>query len=971
MKLLALATLLAAASALAADRAPGDGDAATAALREGDFESAVTLLRQALAADPRNAQVANDLGYALGKRGDRREAERHLRLAVELDPRRSYAYLNLADLLAEDPSRWQRRDEVAGWLERGLAAVADDAAGRARVTLALAVFEHSVGRLPSAERRVEELLASAEVPSPVRKRAVDLAGLIAGDEKARALEDWPAQAPGPADLATVKRAQAALDGGEPAGALALLAPVVERTPAAVEPRFLRAVALEALGRLDQAAQELALIVQLRPSHAAAWRRLGTLLANHGGTLDAERADEALRHALVLEPSWDDVRALRAKVAAKRAPVNTRPAGTPAPAPSTKAQKLLSEAQRWWADDAPEFAEPLLRQALADSPAYVDAAATYYALSREVPEATLRALWNDGEALTRLAVEVQAYGRPGTIGAVVGRCLDRAVALGWAEARWRRADLRAASGDRAGALADLVAYVATGPAPPHLDEARALRTMLASQARATAVQAPTQATLALLADRPDEAERLLGGACRRELGPERLVELGRVKEYAGATDAALTCYELALDGAAGSDSLEAAAAHAALVRLAAAAARAPVTSLAGLEERLRQGRRAQVPAAAWALARLEMHRRRPEMALAQIDFFLATADPDDPARAEAHAARATLTAEEEAAQQGRAVRARAVAGAVAAAALALLGWGGVRRLRGTSVRRALARRPALFPELSRAVAELRHDVLKHRASVLGLADRPQTRREDLARALLEPRPVSSVVAEIYERVAQAAAGLGLTLRPLEREPVFGPLARDLRRAEAAVAGQGATPLLGELDRALRERHGPRLAELLGLGPRTTLDAARVSGWVRAVEAELGAPLAVGLVLRDMDASVAVDGDALFTVVANLLRNGAAAVAGSPSPHLVLRVEREADVTGRQLVTVLVADSAPRVPTLTEIEERDGQRGLGLVRDVTRRWGGHLVIRREPAPLVKAIGASFPAVAGELAAGGAAA
>jgi hypothetical protein len=241
----------------------------------------------------------------------------------------------------------------------------------------------------------------------------------------------------------------------------------------------------------------------------------------------------------------------------------------------------------------------------------------------------------------------------------------------------------------------------------------------------------------------------------------------------------------------------------------------------------------------------------------------------------------------------------------------------------------------------------------------MAEREETRREDLARALLEPRPASTMVAEIYDRVAQAAIGLGLTLRPLDREPAFGPVARDLRRAEEALRGENELSL-ATLDRALREEDGPRLAQLLTLGPRTALDAARVSRWIRAVEAELGAPLGVGLALRDIDACVAVEEDALFTVVANLLRNAAAAVAGAPEPRLLIRIEREADVTGRQLVTVLVADSAPRVPTLAEIEERDGQRGLGLVRDLTRRWGGHLVVRREAPPLVKAIGACFPGV-----------
>jgi tetratricopeptide (TPR) repeat protein len=970
--LLIAGTVTPAAGQFRVDRAAQarrDADAGLAALRDGDPDGAVTLLRQAHAADPSNAPIANDLGYALGKRGERREAERLLRRAMELDPRWSHVYLNFADLLAEDPARWQRRDEIVAVLERGLEAVAADEAGQARVTLALVVFERSVGRLASARRRLAELLdrepggprpgspGPVEVPPAVRKRAVDLATQIAGDERTRALQDWPVTSLGMADQATVKRAQQAVDGGEPERALALLAALVARLPGAVEARFVRAQALEALGRLDRAEQELAIILQLRPSHAAAWRRLGILLAVHGGTLDAERADEALRHALALEPSWQDVREQREKVAAKRPPAAAAPAAPATPPPSARARKLLDEAhQAWAAGGADELVERLAAQALAESPAYVDAAVTYHAFTGTVPETTVRALWADADALTRLAAQAQVY-RPGT--AVVARCLERAVALGSHDARWWRADLRAATGDRGGALTDLIEYVAGEPNPPHIDEARALRAMLMARPE-TADPAAEQALLALLADRPREAERLLGGPCRRELPPARLVELGRVHEYAGAAAPALDCYQLALETTGRGGAGDAAAGHAALVRLAAAAARAPVERLGALEGPLRQARRAQVPAAAWALARLEMQRKRPEMALVQIDAFLATAPPDDPARPLALSARASLSESDTALQRRRATRALVAVAALAAATLALLAWGTVRRLRGTSVSRALARRPALFPELSRAVAELRHDVLKHRASVLGMADLPRTRRQDVARALLEPRPASAVVAEIYERVAQTARGLGLTLRPLEREPAFGPVARDLQRAEAALRGESDAPL-AELDRALREEHGPRLARLLTLGPRTALDAARVTGWIRAVEAEHGGPLGAGLILRDMDAQVAVDEAALFTVVANLLRNAAAAVAGTSGARLLVRIEREADVTGRQLVTVLVADSAAGTPTLAEIEQRDGQRGLGLVRDLTRRWGGHLVVRAEAAPLVKAIGACFPAAA----------
>src|SRR5205814_7195078 len=114
-------------------------------------------------------------------------------------------------------------------------------------------------------------------------------------------------------------------------------------------------------------------------------------------------------------------------------------------------------------------------------------------------------------------------------------------------------------------------------------------------------------------------------------------------------------------------------------------------------------------------------------------------------------------------------------ALAAAAVLLLAR---RRWGGRTVASALRRRPALFPEVSRAVGEVRHDVLKHRAGVLGLLADPDASRAEVARALTEPQPASVVTASIYDRLAQAARGPGVALRALPREPVFGALARDL-------------------------------------------------------------------------------------------------------------------------------------------------------------------------------------------------
>ena len=73
---------------------------------------------------------------------------------------------------------------------------------------------------------------------------------------------------------------------------------------------------------------------------------------------------------------------------------------------------------------------------------------------------------------------------------------------------------------------------------------------------------------------------------------------------------------------------------------------------------------------------------------------------------------------------------------------------------------------------------------------------------------------------------------------------------------------------------------------------------------------------------------------------------------------MRVERERDVTGRQVVSLLVGDSAAATLTLEAIEGRESGRGLAIVRDLVRQWRGHLVIRAEAPPFTKVVGACFP-------------
>ena len=920
---------------------------AMARLRAGSYAEAAELFAKAAARDPGNAALATDLGFALGRAGRRAEAETVLRGAIEKDPHRYYAYVNLADLLAEDPARWERRDALVAFLDKGLEALKEDRKGRFNLLLGLAGFERAVGRTAAARARLQPLLAPEAPPlsRAQRKRVLDLLDTIALDERARALEDWPAPAP-----ATARR----------------LAAEAER--------------FEAAERVDDAIRNLEIAVNLAPSNAEAWRALGRLLAAHGGALELDRADEALRQALTLEPGWSDLRELRGQIGRRRAIVSTpTPRST---APSEHARTLYQQAEEWIdVGDPIGMGRDLVEEALADSPDFVAAAVSLYALGGTVPQATIDALHDDGPGLWALADGVRKLGkvdRTDKAGAtapdsdaLVGPWIDRAVELDVQEARFARAATRAVAGDRPGALADLVAYVAREPNPEHLAEARALRGELAEKADPsernghnddTHLSPRLLARIRLIEDRPDAALRALGGSCTRELPANRLVAIGMVYEYADQRTAARDCYEMA--GATGD--------RGALTRMARLDARLSDAELRTADRGLlEQAASLDVAAAWWALARLEIAsgstgdagaaRTHAGTALALAAKSPAPADSWIPA---AQATEQRLSQNWHLAEETRRLQRRRTELAAVALALSAIALLARRRWGGRTVAAALRKRPALFPEVAGAVAELRHDVLKHRAGVIGAALDPQVAPEEIARALTEPRPTSVVVAGIYDRLVRAARGAGSPLRPLAREPVFGALTRELARAELLAT---RSPLdgrdeLGAIDRRLRGPHADALDALLKMGPRTRLDAAALSRWIAAVEAERRQGghgwAAPGLSLAALDLDFPVELAALSAIFSNLLRNAQAAVDGTPAARVVIRADRERDVTGRQWVTLLVGDSAPGALTLESIEARESGRGLAIVRDLVRAWRGHLVVRPEPAPLVKLVGASFP-------------
>jgi signal transduction histidine kinase len=201
---------------------------------------------------------------------------------------------------------------------------------------------------------------------------------------------------------------------------------------------------------------------------------------------------------------------------------------------------------------------------------------------------------------------------------------------------------------------------------------------------------------------------------------------------------------------------------------------------------------------------------------------------------------------------------------------------------------------------------------------------------------------------------------MVLRRLSREPVFGPLVRDLLAAEGILRRGGPSAKLSRIDVRMREVHGARLASLLKQGPRTRVDASSLSDWIHGVEAEVrrgGAGwTAPSVLLQGMEVEFPVEREALATIFANLLRNAQAAAA--PGGRVLVRLGEERDAAGRSVHVLLVGDSAPGDITLEEIESRESGRGLAIVRDLTREWAGHVVVRSEQPPLRKAVGACFP-------------
>jgi signal transduction histidine kinase len=455
---------------------------------------------------------------------------------------------------------------------------------------------------------------------------------------------------------------------------------------------------------------------------------------------------------------------------------------------------------------------------------------------------------------------------------------------------------------------------------------------------------------------------LGGACRKGLPFDSLMAIGRVHEFMGSVTDALDCYGLAIDGAA---AVTAERKRRAWERLASAATGLAAGELGRFRPSLELALKAQVPLAALSLARIAESENDWTQATTLVRAFLDGADADDPRLVEARAlqARVGKVIESEIEQGNR--RSERIRVLVALLVVASLVGLFARRRYRQPISRALRSQPLLFPVLTQAIGQIRHDVLKHRASALELLADPTTNSKDVARALLEPEPASTMVASIYQHLAQEARGLGLRLCTLTREPVFGPLIADLSRAESLLQQNAPASIedLRAIDERLRGMHADRLQELLLSGPRTTVDAGLLARWIDAMTNEpgRGSWTAPQLNLKDAETFFPLPESTLSSIFSNLLRNAIAAATDEPNAAVEVRVEQSRDSMGKRMVSLLIADSSSQPLEVADLDNRPADRGLGIVREATRAWGGEIIAHDEPAPFRKVVGVRFAAPA----------
>lgn len=310
---------------------------------------------------------------------------------------------------------------------------------------------------------------------------------------------------------------------------------------------------------------------------------------------------------------------------------------------------------------------------------------------------------------------------------------------------------------------------------------------------------------------------------------------------------------------------------------------------------------------------------------------------------------------------------------------------LRRRRGLTLAEWLRRDPGATREVRPVLGRLSHEVFKHGGLLLGDAEERLSSGEDF-------RPSAEILAG---RLYPSATGPGLVR---EGRAALDDLAAIARRRGAALNLRHKDPLLAPVvaavealdaahddlaslaaGRALPPRRRAALATRLALAaealnPRAGLALHRLLDAAGSTEASFAALAALlASVSREKTAALpALEGAGLFggggaplrvklpaAEWETLFRNLFANALGSPRLAL-LAEERRDPVTGQAQGRFVLFDADPRLLTSEMLRGRAAERGLGVVADIVRRWGGAVDVVPGAPGYVKGVSVEFAVV-----------
>jgi len=565
-------------------------------------------------------------------------------------------------------------------------------------------------------------------------------------------------------------------------------------------------------------------------------------------------------------------------------------------------------------------------------------------------------------------DLLADGYGGAQDAAAAGAYRRALALDptWADLWWRHGAVSLRAGDREGAAESFRRYAALAPEGPHAAEARGL---VAGVARVRPPPPDVPAAAGCPPDVPvDACEAFWVAVAWQKRGEpaKGLAALEGVREEApgfvrainleaslrlqeGDTEAAIALYRESLAADPSQD-----LPLVLLWELLRAEGRPDEASRVLTSAEARGAGVAQ-----YLLAREAWEAWRPFEAQRRLDAYFASEGPgryDDRARELSHAI------------DGLQRRALGVAlGAVAALmGAAALGW--VWRRGGVGVDALLDQSPEAWRDVARIGSAMRHEVLKHHATVLpAVADALDAGdREPAAWASDRLFGAEGAVDRFRQQVrALVVVGRvhGVHL-DLAGDPTFGPLIAAMDRLD------GLAPELrrGE-GRGLADRVRAVAGVLVGTGYRdlgallrrvcvVRLDEVVVrDAWRRAVAETTPDPTSApsfAVELPDEPVLVRLWRADLDDVLVNVLRNALAAGASRVGVRVTIEVD---PVTGLERVALRLADDVPARLTTAVIRGRYIERGLGLVVDAISRNGGSIHVEPEPG-YAKAVVVRWP-------------